>query len=315
MNQENPLSHRLDRWLRRNEPYQSLNLSQAQIEKLLRQKKILVNGQKATASTRVTDQDDISIAKGFDLAALAIPERQNIDVFRPHRYSPDDLDFLQSLIIWEDDELCVLNKPAGLAVQGGTGTPYHLDGLLQYYGKGHPFRLVHRLDKDTSGVFVVAKTLQKAVELAQAFQDHTVKKVYWGFVDGIPNPPSGSIDAKIYKEVGQGFEKVVVDAKHGKPALTDYRLIKAFEREGSWLELSPQTGRTHQLRVHCAYRGHPIWGDAKYGSKVKEDMCLHARQLSIPDADTRRFLTFTAPPPAHMEDILKRYKVDWQKYC
>lgn len=316
MTQSQILTHRLDRWLRRNEPYQSLNLSQAQIEKLLRHKKILVNGQKATASTRVTDQDEISLAKGFDLEALAIPERQPLDAVRPVRYTNEDLAFLKTLIVWEDDDLCVLNKPAGLAVQGGTGTRYHLDGLLQFYGKTKPFRLVHRLDKDTSGVFVVAKTLKKSVELAQAFKEHRVEKVYWAFVERIPSPPFGSINVPVCKELGQGYEKVIVDTKEGKPALTEYRLIKAFfDRQGAWLELSPKTGRTHQLRVHCSYKGHPIWGDMKYGSKIKEPLCLHARQLTIPDSESGHSLTFTAPPPLHMDNILKRNQIDWQKYC
>ncbi len=315
MTESHTLTHRLDRWLRRNEPYQSLNLSQAHIEKLLRNKKILVNGQKATASTRVTDQDEISLAQGLDLESLVIADRQPLGVVKPFRYNNEDLNFLKTLIVWEDDDLCILNKPAGLAVQGGTGTRYHLDGLLQFYGKGRPFRLVHRLDKDTSGVFVVAKTLHKAVELAHAFKEHLVRKVYWAFVEGVLSPPFGSIDAPVSKSLGQSYEKVVVDEKEGKPALTEYRLIKALERDATWVELSPQTGRTHQLRVHCSHKGHPIWGDIKYGSNVKEPLCLHARQLTIPDSESGRSLTFTAPPPAHMNDILKRYKVDWQKYC
>ena len=208
MTDSQSLTHRLDRWLRRNEPYQSLNLSQAQLEKLLRQKKILVNGQKATASMRVTDQDEISLAKGFNLEALVIPERQPIEAVKPIRYTDEDLEFLKTLIIWEDEEVCVLNKPAGFAVQGGTGTRYHLDGLLQFYGKGQPFRLVHRLDKDTSGVFVVAKTLPKAVELAHAFKEHLVKKVYWAFIEGVLNPPFGSIDAPVSKGLGQVMKKL-----------------------------------------------------------------------------------------------------------
>jgi 23S rRNA pseudouridine955/2504/2580 synthase len=307
------LSHRLDRWLRRNEPYKNYNFNQAQIEKLLRQKKILVNGKKATSNTRITDQDQVTLAKGVVLDKIAFDQPPALPILP--LYEDKDMDFLKSLIIWEDEEICVINKPAGLAVQGGTKTAYHLDGLLQAYGQGKPFRLVHRLDKETSGVLVVAKTLEKAINLAEAFQKHRVKKIYWALVEGVPNPAHGSIKVPILKNMNGNFEKVTIDPKNGKPALTDYRLIKALGQKAAWVELCPHTGRMHQLRVHCSYIGHPILGDGKYGSTTKDPLCLHARKLTIPDSEGGYPMTFTAPPPASMEAVLKKHKVDWEKYC
>lgn len=309
------LSHRLDRWLRRTEPYKSLNLTQAHIEKLLRQKKILVNGQKASANTRITDIDQVSLSKDISLSSLKIAERQ-VPSFSAAAYTQKDIDFLISLIIWEDEEICVLNKPTGLAVQGGTGTRRHLDGLLQAYGQGKPFRLVHRLDKDTSGVIVVAKTLEKSIQLAQAFQEGRVEKIYWALVEGLPSPAYGTIKAPLSKDLQGSYEKVIVDTKTGKSALTDYRLIKSLRQQAAWIELSPKTGRTHQLRAHCSYIGHPIIGDFKYGArKTKDELCLHARHIRIPDIHSGRGMIFTAPPPVHIQDILQSFGVDWERYC
>ncbi len=306
--------HRLDRWLKRTDPYKGLNLSQAHIEKLLRQKKILVNGQKATASTRITEQDQVTLAKGLSLDFLRIPERP-IPKTKAFVYSQEDIQFLSTLILWEDEEICVLNKPSGLAVQGGTGTTKHLDGLLQAYGRGQPFRLVHRLDKDTSGVLVVAKTLEKSIELAKAFQKGNIEKTYWALVEGLPKPAYGTIKASLSKDFEESFEKMKVDPKKGKTAVTHYRLIKALGKKGAWVELQPQTGRTHQLRVHCSHIGHPIIGDVKYGAqKSSSGLCLHARSLKIPDISTGRGITFTAPPPSHIQDILKSFKVNWDLY-
>ena len=203
--------HRLDRWLKRTDPYKGLNLSQAHIEKLLRQKKILVNGQKATASTRITEQDQVTLAKGLSLDFLRIPERP-IPKTKAFVYSQEDIQFLSTLILWEDEEICVLNKPSGLAVQGGTGTTKHLDGLLQAYGRGQPFRLVHRLDKDTSGVLVVAKTLEKSIELAKAFQKGNIEKTYWALTGERSLDPT----------VGETFENLL-DPKGSIPLRTGWK--------------------------------------------------------------------------------------------
>lgn len=295
---------RLDRWLKRHHP----GLNQALIEKLLRQKKILLNGQKAKSSDRVGPQDEVSILN--DLSSLSV----EVPVEKKEIYQQKDIDFLQSLIIWEDEDLCVLNKPHGLAVQGGTKTLKHIDGLLRAYGRGKPFRLVHRLDKDTSGVLLVAKSLEMAAHLALAFKTNKVKKIYWAIVKDIPNPPQAVINAPITKDTEREKEKMVVDFKNGKPSKTHYRLIKALGRQAAWLELKPETGRTHQLRVHTAYMGHPILGDGKYGSADDNlPLHLHARAITFPDLEGH-MLTFTAPLAEHIERTLITYRINWENY-
>lgn len=303
MSLESPLLSRLDRWLKRQYP----TLTQGMIEKLLRQGKIRVNGQKATAGTRVSADDAISVPDSFlkTLTQTAAP---------PSTYKPEDINYLSSLIIWEDDEICVLNKPTGLATQGGTKTKCHIDGLLQAYGKGKPFRLVHRLDRDTSGVLIVAKTLEMSIFLSHAFKNKLVKKTYWAIVDKTPIPKQGTINAPIAKTEEGHKEKMVVDFDNGKTAITHYRVLKSLKDQSSWLELTPETGRTHQLRVHTSYIGHPIIGDKKYGSLVDQPLHLHSRKITIP-LSSGKTLTFVAPPPHHIEERLKESKVNWESYA
>ena len=297
-----PLLSRLDRWLKRQYP----TLTQGMIEKLLRQGKIRVNDQKVTAGTRISSEDKIRVPENFlktltQTPAPLVPWKQ------------EDIDYLASLIVWEDDEICVINKPSGLATQGGTKTIRHIDGLLQAYGGGHPFRLVHRLDRDTSGVLVVAKTLEMSIFLSDAFKKKLVKKVYWAIVHGKPEFKQGTINAPIAKKEEGAREKMVVDFDNGKTAITEYRVLKSLQDQSSWLELKPETGRTHQLRVHTAYMGHPIIGDKKYGSLDDHPLHLHSRQITIP-VMSGRTLTFVAPPPHHIDDRLKQSKINWENY-
>lgn len=301
----NPDLTRLDRWLKRQYP----QLTQGMIEKWLRLGKIRVNTEKATAGQRVSESDSITVPE--NLIAKLNPEIPKKTI----TYSAEDLDFLASLIIWEDDEICVLNKPSGLATQGGTKTLRHLDGLLQAYGAGKPFRLVHRLDRDTSGIMLVAKTLKMSNHLANAFKSRTVHKTYWAIVHGILDQKQGLIEAPIIKDTGANLEKMVVDFEAGKSANTVYKVIKSLGKTASWIEFKPETGRTHQLRVHAAYIGHPIMGDSKYDS-VKEEppLYLHARQISFPDMNGKR-LTFIAQPPHYMDTILKEFAINWENYA
>jgi 23S rRNA pseudouridine955/2504/2580 synthase len=300
----NPDLTRLDRWLKRQYPH----LTQGLIEKLLRQGKIRVNAQKATAGTRVSESDSITVPKNFI---------NNLNLEIPRKivtYQDEDIEFLSSLIIWEDDELCVLNKPSGLATQGGTKTHHHLDGLLQAYGKGKPFRLVHRLDRDTSGIMVVAKTLKMSIHLANAFKNRQVQKTYWAIVHGLLNEKQGAIEAPISKDSGLHREKMMVDFETGKPARTTYKVIKSLAKKASWVEFKPETGRTHQLRVHAAYIDHAIIGDSKYSSvKEQPPLYLHARKISFPDMNGKR-LTFVAKPPHHIDIILKEFDINWEDY-
>lgn len=305
---------RLDRWLKRQIPH----LGQGLLEKWLRQGKIKLNDTKVKSNERVQAGDVISIYADF----TTLQEKPETTTPKTDLIlSANEIAWLESLIIWEDEELLVLNKPVGLAVQGGSKTHKHLDGYLQALGKirNQRYRLVHRLDRDTSGVFIVAKTLEMATHLATLFKERDTGKTYWAVVLGHPKPGIGKIKAALIKEKSDR-EKMVVDEKNGKKAVTAYRTIKKLidkrKPELTWLELTPETGRTHQIRVHCQYLGCPIIGDGKYGGKeaikINKTMHLHARALKIIDRNGNKF-TFTAPPPVHFEETLLSYCIEWNK--
>lgn len=294
---------RIDRWLKRQFP----TLHQSQIEKWLRSKDILVNKKKVESSFRVDDGDIIDIKTViFNIIAhQASAPKEDLHV--PKR---DDADTLASWILYDDEEIIVLNKPSGVATQGGTGMVQHVDKMLKayayYYGKERQLRLVHRLDRDTSGILIIAKTLKVANHLAEQFKFNAMDKMYWAICYGKPNPQHGEIDAPLIKKnkpSGDG-EAVYVDLKQGKKAKTSYRIIKSFGKL-CWVELKPHTGRTHQLRVHTAYIDTPILGDNKYGHHDDSvPLHLHARSLKLETLDGDH-MTFTAPPPIHMIETLK----------
>ncbi len=314
---ENSPATRLDRWVKRQFPH----VTQGQIEKWLRSKDILVNGKKAESSLRVNDFDAIQIkAVIADILARQDKSPLNLEVYIPNR---TDADALAACIIWEDDELLVINKPSGLATQGGTKTRHHVDLLLRAYQYHFcpklTLRLVHRLDRDTSGVLVVAKTLKAANNLAAQFKNNTTKKVYWAISHGKPSPLHGVIDAPLIKaeNVSRNGEAMIIDFKNGKSAQTTFRVVKSFQ-DYSWFDLRPLTGRTHQIRVHLAWHGNPIVGDGKYGDPSlrwgDEQLHLHARSICIQSVDGQ-MLTFTAPPPPHMVDTLSRNHINWEQYA
>jgi len=306
---------RLDRWLRKHYP----TLNQGIIEKLLRLGKIRLDGKKVTANTRVAVGQVVDVPDTIDAAIHKPAEPRHRTI--PITLTKEDEALLASMILWEDEEILVLNKSSGLATQGGSKTFRHLDGLLTAYGvqKGVRYHLVHRLDKDTSGVFLVAKASDMAAYLGQAFRQGDIKKIYWAIVIGQPKPGQGVINAPLLKGGGGNYEKVSV-IKGGKPAVTNYRTLKGLQKRGvtefSWLELSPETGRTHQLRVHAAHIGCPVLGDGKYGGQaataVSRQLHLHARAITFPDRVTGSPLTFMAPLPPHMEATLRTFKVDWE---
>jgi 23S rRNA pseudouridine955/2504/2580 synthase len=269
---------RLDRWLRRRWP----NLSQIQIHKLARSGQLRVDGGRVKADTRLPAGATVRVPPLSDAPPPA--PRETI--------SDRDAAFARSLVIWEDDDVLALNKPAGLAVQGGTKTTRHIDRLLGAWGEGdrRP-RLTHRLDRDTSGVLLLAKTPDAAAFLAGGFARRRAQKTYWALVAGNPKPGEGTIDLPLAKLGVDDRERMVpVSPKdpNGKSAVTDFATVSRSGRHATWLALQPHTGRTHQLRAHLLAIGHPILGDPKYNTpeSVAESadlgLQLHARRLVTP---------------------------------
>jgi 23S rRNA pseudouridine955/2504/2580 synthase len=288
---------RLDRWFKRHYPA----LGHGQLEKLLRTGRIRVDGKRARSGDRVEAGQAIRIPALEEFAASSRPV--------PHQARPADEARLQGAVLHRDEALIVLNKPPGLAVQGGTATERHVDGLLDglRFGNLERPRLVHRLDKDTSGILVIARTAAAATLLTRAFREKTTRKTYWSIVIGLPRPRQGRIDLALAKNSGRDGERVRPDLEEGRRAVTYYRVIDSAGAQASWLALMPVTGRTHQLRVHCAAIGTPILGDAKYGEVAahlagvpgSRTLHLHARSLSLPHP-LGGTLEVTAPLPPHM---------------
>ena len=270
---------RLDRWFKRRWPH----LNHIQIQKLTRSGQIRVDGGRAKPDTK--------LAAGAQVRVPPLPTADETGE-RKAAVSPRDAAFARSLVLYEDDEVLALNKPSGLAVQGGTKTTHHVDRLLGAWGEGpeRP-RLVHRLDRDTSGVLLLGKTPAAAARLAGAFAKRRAQKTYWAIVAGAPKPPEGVIELHLVKK-GVGDRELVVptDPKDpaGDPAETEYVTVSRAAHRATWMALRPLTGRTHQLRAHMKAIGHPILGDPKYGDETSAGLSeglklqLHARRLTLP---------------------------------
>lgn len=270
---------RLDRWFRRRWPH----LTQVQIQKLARSGQIRVDGARAKADARLT--------AGAQVRVPPLPEAVERKPGERDELGPRDIAYAKSLVLFEDEMVIALNKPAGLAVQGGTKTTKHVDRLLSAWGEGmeRP-RLVHRLDRDTSGVLLLGKGPEAAKRLAGAFARRQAKKTYWAIVAGNPKPPSGLIELHLKKSGLNDFEMVrPADPKeHGaEPAETGYVMISRAAHRAAWMALRPFTGRTHQLRAHMKAIGHPILGDPKYGDDASTELSgplklqLHARRIEL----------------------------------
>ena len=321
---------RLDRWLKKRFP----EITQGQVEKLCRTGQIRVDGGRVKANSRVTP--------GMQVRVPPLPK---VDAEALARATPsagmsdDDAKMIQAAVLWKDEHIIALNKPPGLPSQGGSGqSDRQVDGLteaLKFGFKDRP-KLVHRLDKDTSGILLLARTDRIARALSEAFRLRTTRKIYWAAVAGLPNPRMGTIRFGLVKAPGHGRggegEKMIavhparIDQTEGaKRATTDYAVLDNLGTRAAWVALVPVTGRTHQLRAHMAEIGHPIVGDGKYGGSGQENagdgwgaqlggeisrkLHLHARSISFDHPITGKRITLVAPLPDHMKRTWKN--VGW----
>ena len=295
---------RLDRWFKRHLPDVSFNT----VSRWARTGQLRVDGKRVAPGDRVEMGQVLRVppAEPAKAEVVARPKRA-----RP-QLSEDQIAFAESLVIHKDRSAIVINKPPGLATQGGTKTTEHVDGLLdalQFEADGRP-KLVHRLDKDTSGALLLARSAKAAANFAKSFSSRTARKVYWALVVGVPSIEDGMIELPLAKQPGTGGEKMHVDEKEGLPARSRYRVIERAGNRACWVELQPFTGRTHQLRVHMAAIGHPIVGDGKYGGQeafltggISRKMHLHARRIRIDHPDGGR-IDVSAELPRHFAESL-----------
>jgi 23S rRNA pseudouridine955/2504/2580 synthase len=315
---------RLDRWFRRRVP----SLSVSHLNKIVRTGQVRVDGRRVDAATRLLPGQAVRVPP----LRLEAPSPAAV---KRAPASEADLRALREMVLFEDRWLMVLNKPFGLAVQGGSGTKRHIDGMLEALAdeKGERPRLVHRLDRDTSGVLLIAKTRKMAADLGEIFRSRQARKIYWAMVEGVPRPMQGRISLFLAKGAGMGDgrperaaagrrdpERMRV-ARHGEEdaqhSVTYYAVVDKVAPRLAWLSLRPITGRTHQLRAHCEAIGHPIIGDPKYSgamaandprrtdpmraipAEVERKLHLVARRLVLPHPKGGT-LDITAPLPPHM---------------
>ena len=289
---------RLDRWFRRHYP----GLAHGRLEKLLRTGQVRLDGKRAKASDRLAGGQSLRLPP--QLTGAGLEEKPN--AARPQMSGES----LEQHVLYMDSSVIVLNKPPGLATQGGSGLTRQVDGMLDslaFEKKQRP-RLVHRLDRDTSGVLVVARTVAAAAALAKSLAQRDASKIYWALTRGVPQKKRGTVKAALAKEGVRGRDErmEVSDADDAKFAITDYVVLGQAGEEFAWVAAKPVTGRTHQIRVHLASLGTPIVGDFKYGGneargkgEIADKLHLHARIIDIAHPDGGR-LRVTAPLPDHM---------------
>lgn len=286
---------RLDRWLRRVLP----DVPYGQLAKWLRTGQIRVDGRRAKPGQRLSEGQTVRLPPLTLPPAPASAKAVPVD--------PTDAADLQARVLFRDDALIALNKPSGLAVQGGSKTVRHLDGMLEAlrFDAAEKPRLVHRLDKDTSGVLLLARNAVTARQLTAQFREQDVVKRYWALVVGIPSPAAGRVDLPLAKTPGRGGEKMRPAKEDGLSAVTQYAIVDQAGQRAAWLTLNPLTGRTHQLRVHCTVLGTPIVGDGKYGGTeafiggLSNKLHLHARSVTFPHPISGERINVTAPLNGH----------------
>jgi 23S rRNA pseudouridine955/2504/2580 synthase len=301
---------RLDRWFKRNLPDASFNL----VSRWARTGQLRLDGKRAAPGDRVEAGQVIRVPPAEPAAAAAAPRKSERAPL-----SDDEISYVREMVIHADGHAFVLNKPPGLATQGGTKTDKHLDGLLGGLEEDETSRpkLVHRLDKDTSGALLVARSARAAAFFSKSFSGRTARKVYWAVVIGVPDVEDGLIDLPLAKQPGTGGEKMHVDeSENGLPSRTRYRVIERAGNRAAWVELQPLTGRTHQLRVHMAAIGHPIVGDGKYAGQeafltgsISRKLHLHARRIRIDHPDGGR-IDVTAELPQHFAETMANLGFD-----
>lgn len=318
---------RVDRWLRRKFPH----VPQGRIEKMCRKGELRVDGARVKANSRLEEGQSVRLPP--------LPEPGDMKTMAASSVSAADAKMIQSCVIYRDDHIIALNKPPGLPVQGGTKQSRHVDGLAEAlcFGFDEKPRLVHRIDKDTSGVLILARTRAVATALTASFRHRNTRKIYWAVVAGVPTPRLGTIKFGLVKAPGHGAkgegERMLclhpreVEATPGaKHATSDYAVLEGAGGRCAWVALIPVTGRTHQLRAHMAEIGHPIVGDGKYGGSGQENLGdgwgaqlggelsrklhLHARSLIIEHPVTKATLHLTAPMPDHMKRTWDMFQ--WQ---
>jgi 23S rRNA pseudouridine955/2504/2580 synthase len=327
---EDEAGMRLDRWFRRRFP----QISQSHLNKIVRKGEVRVSGKRAEISTRLEAGQSVRVPP---LGEAGAPPAKGVAP------DPRDADAIRAMILFEDRDLMVLNKPYGLAVQGGSGTKRHIDGMLEALRdkKGERPVLAHRLDRDTSGVLLIAKSRKIAAELGAIFRSRNAKKIYWALVEGVPKPAQGRISMFLAKGPGMGDDRAVAKgsrddiermrvARHGDPdaqhSLTVYAVVDKVAPRLAWLSMRPITGRTHQLRAHCEAIGHPIVGDPKYNRRPENDPARHdplravppgvepklhllARRLILPHPRGGT-LDVVAPLPPHMQASFDMFGFD-----
>jgi 23S rRNA pseudouridine955/2504/2580 synthase len=304
---------RLDRWFKRHFP----QLGHAPLEKLLRSGQIRIDGKRARSGDRIQSGQLIRIPPQLERLPTLAPAVAAV--------SETDRDWIRDLVIYEDASVIVLNKPSGIPTQGGSGVVRHIDGLLPALqdNKRQRPRLVHRLDRDTSGVLVVARTVPAAASLSLSLRQRDARKTYWALTKGVPTPRMGTVRMALEKQPGFGprgtDERMVAAPEPGaaaKTAVTHYAVLDAAANKYAWVALRPVTGRTHQLRAHLAHIGTPVMGDLKYGGdraagqgEIENRLHLHARSIDIAHPDGGR-LAVTAQLPPHMQHAWKLFGFD-----
>lgn len=293
---------RIDRFLESRFP----QLSFSHIQRIVRKGELRVNGKRADSKDRLEEGQTVRIPPLKLEVAAERPRSAKVD--------EDTIGFLRSITLYEDEDVMVLNKPAGLAVQGGSGTTRHVDRMLEVLTdkSGQKPRLVHRLDKDTAGCLVIAKSRFAAATLAKTFRSRSARKVYWALVAGVPRVRQGRISTYLAREEAYDGDQRMAVAKHGEDgamhAVTYYAVVETAAQKLAWLSLKPVTGRTHQLRAHAAHIGHPIVGDPKYFNiqnwelpgGIQNKLHLLARRIVVPHPRGKGTIDVSAPLPPHM---------------